>query len=235
MTASGLDLAVDSKLKVVDLQKDPYALARWVLALSLDARSVLMAARCYGMQWSTYFTREAAYHKQLPLLQWLYKCDCPIDFRIVIKYAVYRNQVDILACVRSIKTCIWDDYLLNRNLMIAGRAGSVAAAAWLRSIGTKWPASFVASDFFGKVNVCWQLCAVQWALANGCTWGDWQCQDFAPHRLQHEAHESSNRFERSVGQSAAANREHAAELFTWAHQNGCPCTCAMPQQLLLLQ
>jgi hypothetical protein len=53
----------------------------------------------------------------------------------------------------------------------------------------------------------WSKRTVQWALANGCTWGDWQCSLLSA--------------ERYVNGYVL----QAAELFEWAHKNGCPCTC----------
>jgi hypothetical protein len=240
MTRARLELALEDKLTVVDLQKDPYAMAQCVVAQSLEPQTVLEVAKSYDMQWSTFLTREAAYHKRPELLKWLHRCGCPTDLRLVIRYAIYRDSVDILAWARSIQRAIWDVEFLNRSLVEAGRAGSVAAAAWLRSLGAEWPVSFAAytTDGFLQLRIqCWEVTAVKWAVANGCTWGAWQCQDLADDPLQRDG--VTFMYERLLDwQTAASVRRRAAELFTWAHENGCPCTCApvpQQQQQLLLE
>jgi hypothetical protein len=52
-----------------------------------------------------------------------------------------------------------------------------------------------------------QVPVVQWALANDCTWGEWQCSKLAPELY------------------TGIDKQAAADLFAFAHKHGCPCTC----------
>jgi hypothetical protein len=96
-------------------------------------------------------------------------------------------------------------------LLHAGRWYDVRPAKWLRQLGAVWPSTFIGSIMFQHVpcvKICWTVPAIKWALANGCAWGEWQCQKLNPdlYTLQ-------------------GNKRSATEVFAWAHKNGCPCTC----------
>jgi hypothetical protein len=89
----------------------------------------------------------------------------------------------------------------------------LANAKWLRERGAAWPTSFVAhSGLWQLPNAtrCWTVPAMQWALANGYTWAatNWQCQQLAPQLHIY-----------------AGSKVRAQQMFAWAHNNGCPCTC----------
>jgi hypothetical protein len=58
------------------------------------------------------------------------------------------------------------------------------------------------------VRACWRYDAVELALKNGCSWGEWRCQDLKPELYTDDGY-----------------RADAVGLFKWAHKNGCPCTC----------
>ena len=186
MTAARLQLALDSKLEMDDLQRSDELLAKTVMKHSLEPSSVLALARVYGLNWSKFFTIMAVRTNQLEVLQWLHKCGCPTDFSDAIYAAIWFDHVDILAWIHSIGVVKWDDALTQRSFEQAGRDESVAVAKWLRSQGARWSTSFVKVDtslerHYG--NRYWMLSAVKWALANGCTWGKWQCQELARARI----------------------------------------------------
>jgi hypothetical protein len=231
MTAARLQLALRSKLQMAELQKFPYNLARNVVMRSLEPRSVLSLAKLYDLKWSDSFTTMAARTKQLEVLQWLHESGCPIYLSDVVHVAVYHDHVDMLTWVHSIKAVAWSQALLQQSFKEAGRAGGVGAAAWLRRQGARWLDSFVEVDttpdtYFGS-EYC-KLSTVKWALANGCTWEDWRCQDLAPEHIcgaaPHLGDSGSMAF-RSRQRDKAAS---VYELFVWAHENGCPCTCEDP-------
>jgi hypothetical protein len=73
-----------------------------------------------------------------------------------------------------------------------------------------WPKQLHGTTTFSSkpCEVSWTFKAVEWVLANSCTWGDWQCQ-----QLQEERYEEGY------------HRVMATRLFKWAHENGCSCTC----------
>jgi hypothetical protein len=105
----------------------------------------------------------------------------------------------------------------------AGESGRVSVLRWLREQGATWPESFLnAQD-----SSCWSIAAIQWALANGSTWLQWRCQDLAPQEyycaidgeLTGAAHNDSE------CKQELCDKRKAAQLFAWAHEHGCPCTC----------
>jgi hypothetical protein len=120
MTAATLQLALDSKLKMDDLQRIPYRLACMVIKHSFDARGVLSLARIYGLDWSEHYTSTASRAQQLELLQWLYGCGCPTEFSSVIYDAVHSDDVDTLVWTRSAQAVTWDSALLQSALVQAG-------------------------------------------------------------------------------------------------------------------
>jgi hypothetical protein len=70
MTAARLQLALDSGLRIDDLQTDKkYSFAMIAVIYSIDPVSVLSLARVYGLEWSPFLTHFAATHNKLPLLQ----------------------------------------------------------------------------------------------------------------------------------------------------------------------
>jgi hypothetical protein len=215
ITKARLQLALDSNLRLADLQRRNGVIAPLIMKHSLEPRKVLALARCYGLKWCKSFTLQAAKCEQLEVLQWLHKCGCPT----VINWAVYKGQVRILAWVCSVKADPCGDDLLHRSLTQAGRAGSMFAVEWLRAQGARWPDSFVAYDCYPQMgNKCGSLDAVMWALANRCTWGNWRCQDLAPDPVRSD---SIFRGPELLidGQTYVSGLEMAAELFMWAHQN----------------
>jgi hypothetical protein len=76
---------------------------------------------------------------------------------------------------------------------------------------------------------------VRCALANGCGWGAWQCQQLEPARyacgcaLRPGKHNDAVEFDSAVAEDDEryyrCDREQAQALYKWAHKNGCPCTC----------
>jgi hypothetical protein len=230
MTTARLQLALRSKLKIANLQEYPCALAQKVAQRSLEPQGVLTLARLHGMKWTEYFTLGAVRTNKLELLQWLVECGCPISYADALDVAVYFDHVEILAWTRSTKAVTWGQPLLQRSLELAGRAGSVHAAAWLRSQGAKWPTSFVTVDTSpnrASGNEYWLLSAVKWALANGCTWGNWRCQDLAPEHIFGTVSEGFGGAARMTLPNKKRDKT-VYELFAWAHENGCPCTCEDP-------
>jgi hypothetical protein len=90
-----------------------------------------------------------------------------------------------------------------------------------------WPHSFhmctsVNDEYWFQ---CWSIPAIQWALDNGSTWLDWQCSQLAPQHYncsdtEHNDDECWNEM---------CEKRLAADVFAWAHENGCPCTCGQSE------
>ena len=87
----------------------------------------------------------------------------------------------------------------------------ITALEVLLAEGAEWPSSFIGEQLIrgtGSLRSCWDCDAVAWALSKGYSWGEWRCQDLAPGLYTDED-----------------NRADAVDLFEWAHENDCPCTC----------
>jgi hypothetical protein len=70
--------------------------------------------------------------------------------------------------------------------------------------------------------------AIQWALDNGSTWLDWQCSKLEP--LCYHCIGTNEMYIHAEHNDDACwdemcEKALAAEVFAWAHENGCPCTC----------
>jgi hypothetical protein len=97
----------------------------------------------------------------------------------------------------------WTTAELSKLLVTAGQHDNIAAAIWLRAQGAQWPLSFASFNYSITTNdpssrPWWSVRAMQWALANGCTWGtSWV--------------------------SCYAENKGAAAV--WAHASGISCYC----------
>eukprot|EP00953_Heterococcus_sp_UTEX-ZZ885_P016647 9351-Heterococcus_DN1.PRE.3 len=99
----------------------------------------------------------------------------------------------------------WTAAEMTSMLDTAGKRGELVALRWLRNCGAEWPSNFY--SFYSssdEIEDHWDKDAAMWALANGCTWGDWQCE-----QLKQDVSEDAD----------------VAVFFAWAHEHGCPCTC----------
>jgi hypothetical protein len=213
VTAARLQVALDASLSMASLQEDMMRLGTDVAAYSLEAMEVLKLAKIYDLPWSCALASKAAYHNRLQLLKWLRSVQCPWDEAAVVQNAAYRGGTELLDWVQSqVDTTVWENNL-RFMLDIAADYDNLEAVQWLRQhAAAEWPDSFCDSVYDldnddELVNTCWSQRAVQWALANGCTWGGWHCSLYSAERY-------TGRYERQ-----------AAEVFEWAHKNGCPCTC----------
>jgi hypothetical protein len=130
---------------------------------------------------------------------------------MLLKFAATTGDVALLEWLQQNSGRQWTAAELASMLEVAGVYSRTAAVKWLRKKGAEWPNSFasIALNFgcdCGKG--CWTPTVMRWALANGCTWGEWQCQQLEP-----ELYTYSN------------CKKNAIDVFAWAHKNGCPCTC----------
>jgi hypothetical protein len=71
---------------------------------------------------------------------------------------------------------VWTTAELSRLLTVAAENDNLAVAIWLRQQGAAWPQSFATlnGNLVGSAPTScaiWSLRAMQWALANGCSWG----------------------------------------------------------------
>jgi hypothetical protein len=226
VSAARLQLAFDCGLIMEVLQKHEHRLARDIAKYSIDPISVITLAKIHDMKWSGCLITRAAQANKLQLVQWLHKCGCPLeDYGVfsVAMSAVENNNLDMLLWLfsdeRKVSNLPADKAL--EVLYAAGKHTDLTIAKWLRNEGAQRPDSFVVrkinfssgppnDSVMVHDNECWPLRSVQWAFANGCTWGVWQCSDFAP-----DEYYSADK----------PDKQNAAELFAWAHEKACPCTC----------
>jgi hypothetical protein len=214
-TATRLQLALNGGLTVAALQENMNNLGCDIAEHSLEPIEVLKLAKIYDLPWSPTLASNAAFYNKLELLQWLSSVRCPWNVNQTLQSAAYRGSTELLDWLQSQvdKTALTDSarFMLNN----AATYDNLEAVQWLRQhAAAEWGGSFFDSyleryseDNEVEVNMCWSKRTAQWALANGCTWGDWQC--------------SMCSAERYTGKYVS----QAAELFEWAHKNGCPCTC----------
>ena len=93
------------------------------------------------------------------------------------------------------------------------------AINWLRDeLQVPWPTTFVVQTS-STIDVdghpvegglrCWSRSAIEYALANGCGWGNWRCQHYDAGWYDEEYF-----------------AKRAQTVLAWAHkQEDCPCTC----------
>jgi hypothetical protein len=212
MTAARLQLALSSGLTMAALQDNVFRLS-YNVARSVEPTEVLKLAKQHDLEWSFAFTLDAASTNNLQLLQWLRSVQCEGSVLLAIAAG---GTTEVLEWVQSQISTAAFTYEVQNMLETAAQDDSLQVVQWLRQrAAAEWPTSFcdtiLVFDFNSpandRVNRCWSKRAVQWALANGGTWGNWQCSLFSAERHR----------EKYVPQ--------AAELFEWAHKNGCPCTC----------
>eukprot|EP00953_Heterococcus_sp_UTEX-ZZ885_P006165 3788-Heterococcus_DN1.PRE.2 len=209
MTAPRLQLALKGTVTVEQLQATTGAFAENVIRYSLEPVEVLSLLKLHDLEWNSALCDAAVFCGKIALLQWLHECGCPWHERTVLRYAIGRGDLDMLKWLQE-ATGPWPTGLIKSMLWIAGHRNYLHIVQWLHAQETAWPKKlYGTAEYHNKpVNVCWSARVVKWALAHGCSWGDWQCQQLAPQRY-----------------SEGFFRDMAVELFAWAHENGCPCTC----------
>eukprot|EP00953_Heterococcus_sp_UTEX-ZZ885_P015635 8803-Heterococcus_DN1.PRE.2 len=206
-TADRLQLALDNGLTIDKLDANQ---ALYIVTRSLEPMQVITLARLYGMQWNVSLTGYAAYYGKYELLQWLHRCNCPWDLDSIIDGVVDYS---------------FDNLELEHIKQLYAISGPWPGRRLLDVL--QWAACFNALDTFNKkdtpaVSQCWPLQCVQWVLANGSTWLVWRCQDLAP---QHYECCTDGAEHGEDTCDLDCHRKNAIQLFAWAHENGCPCTC----------
>jgi hypothetical protein len=79
---------------------------------------------------------------------------------------------------------------------------------------------------------CWSVPAIQWALDNDSNWLDWQCSLLAPkhyHCIGLDEMYSNAEHNDDECLYEVCEKRLAAEVFAWAHENGCLCTCGQSE------
>jgi hypothetical protein len=220
-TADRFQLALDSGLTVAELQDAPVwsRLALQIINDSLEPTAVFTIAKLHDFEWGTYMCTQAAMANNLELLQWLHKSGCPWNLQHVRNFAIQLGHIAILGWLYAV-TQPWSQSMLDELLWRAGLCKNLEVAKWLRKIGAAWPNSFHHVDEDDSQGF-WDSAVVKWALANGCTWGRWRCEDMLP------VHWSCWTCEREQERCFHdhCDSKQACDLLRWAHENGCPCTC----------
>ena len=220
-TADRLQLALDNGLTIDKLSKCNWQLASAVVRTSLEPKQVVVLARLYGLQWSETLTEYAAVYKKYEVLKWLLKCGCPRDLEVIIEKAREYDDLEHTKQVYAI-TGPWPADQSTDLMNDAGLYNELDSIKWWRAQGVAWPKSFSKVDDNTLDSSCWSLRCVEWALANGSTWLEWRCQYLAPRHYYCRSEGTEHSDDTCPLQ---CDRKQAAELFQWAHENGCPCTC----------
>jgi hypothetical protein len=238
MTAARLQLAMDSRLELAGLHLNQCRTARIIVMTSLEPIALLSLLKLYDFKWGPGLTFFAASRHKLQLLQWLHKYRCPMTVGDAALGAVRNDNTDMLDWLRSLDSA-WTVDTKQRLLWRAGKLGHVTSLKWLREHGIAWSAreSFYRLSETSSANCqneCWPVRAVQWSLSNGCNWGVWQCTKLATAKFECDCKTTSGTSSGSSGSSSSTfgcagdwcMKKNAQELYKWAHENGCPCTCA---------
>jgi hypothetical protein len=211
VTAARFSLALDHGLTM------PHAseIANFFEDLSLHSLQpieVLTLARVRGAAWHQDMCIDAAYHGDFELLKWLHASGCPWDAVDVAINAIRSTNGQYELILPWLLSVVkeWSQERKNELLFETGIANDVLAAELMLQQGAEWPTSFVGEQIIKgeTVRACWRFQAIVRAFSKGCSWGEWRCQDLAPALYINDD-----------------NREDAEELFEWAHENDCPCTC----------
>jgi hypothetical protein len=197
----------------VDITQSKYA--RLICKYSLEPERVVTLLRLHGVPWDTVICRTAAFYGKLSLLQWLHSNDCPWTLSLVLSNACRSARIATLQWLAAV-TEPWSESIMSKMLDSAASCNHLALTKWLRARGAPWPSSFASKftdQFAATVRQCWPVSAVQWAVAAGSGWLHWKCEDYAAEKYSKES-----------------MKHRAADVLTWAHANGCPCTCGHQQQ-----
>jgi hypothetical protein len=239
-TVSTLQWAMDTGLLMSELSADAKAFAHMIVTTSQDPVGVLSLAKIYDLRWSGDLISEAIEAEDLPLLRWLHEHGCPFDVEPTLLRAARQGTVEMLRLLRK-ATGPWSDDLKKQMLWHAGCARELPAVKWLREKhDAAWPDSFHGKLLVDGVesNDCWPVQVVRWALANGCEWGTWRCQQLAGKRFlcwcAHATCSDSDEVDMAAADNLnhadvevwySCDRQQAHVLRLWAHDNGCSCTC----------
>jgi hypothetical protein len=228
ISTNRLRLALRCGLTVTALSSNAQRFAAQVVTQSLSPISVLTLAKLHDLQWSCDLCWYAVGYGKLKLLKWLREHGCPWKEKFVLLAAARGNSVLVLKWL-STQTSPWSVELKQQMLWHAGCYRRRATAQWLRKTQqAAWPLSFHgALDFDGAAVKpdCWSAAVVKWALASGCTWGTWSCQQLAPVSYICDCKAGEHAESDNTPTHYTCDRGQAQALFAWAHKNGCPCTC----------
>eukprot|EP00953_Heterococcus_sp_UTEX-ZZ885_P004160 2745-Heterococcus_DN1.PRE.2 len=241
-------LAVDSNLDLTRRSLDE--VAETVVLFTLEPSMVIPLARIVDDFCETHLWTLALRYNKLHFLLWLHGRG--FDFKgLVAQAAITAAENDYVALLNWLysisEAAVWTDKLLQELMWEAGRYNSYNAMEWLREkayafkhlrldsiphtmLGGAWPDSIYKCTalYDAHFHECWPVYAIQWALERGSTWLNWKCSQLAPKHYRCCSQDKS-----------LSNAEHnddecyddmcekglAGEVFTWAHSNGCPCTC----------
>lgn len=170
-----------------------------------NQKQVIIWLRQKGFAMIAELTMAAAWRGHLTLLKWLIEEGCPVDPDIVDR-AAESNSVQVIQWLYEHQHGVWTADTLTQGMVSAALCGCLQAAQWFRAAGAAWPESFV------EGYTVWKLPVLKWALKEGCPWGDWLSEDCATLEFYPD------------------NGQDYYEELHWAHNNGCPCSCARPWQ-----
>jgi hypothetical protein len=222
-TAARWQLALDNGLTIAKCEARQYRLARALIDVSLESMKVITLARLYGMQWNYGLTQCAAMSRKYELLKWLHKCGWAWDPDVIMETACdTSDDIEQLKQLHAI-TGPWPAESRTGLMQHAALNDALDTVKWCHEQGAEWPDSFYDS-YLAPHRDCWSVQCAQWALANGSTWLIWRCQNLAPEHYDCRS-EGAEHDDQACTCAGACPRKQAAELFKWAHENGCPCTC----------
>jgi hypothetical protein len=139
------------------------------------------------------------------MVKYLVASGCPLSGTAPQERAATCSTADMLAYLREAGHGVWDQPTLDRLLVQAGKHGQLEPLRWLRAQGAQWPDAVCKAEY--RQYHCWPLPTLQYAVQNGCPWGEWP-----------------------FGVCAELKAQHFAEEVEWAHANGCVCGDVCPMR-----
>jgi hypothetical protein len=220
-TADRFQLALDSGLTVAALQESSLwsRVGGYIVRSSLEPVAVFTLAKLHDLKWLSSFCNLCVITNNLALLQWLRRSGCTWDANLLRENASAAANTAMLKWLYAV-TKPWSQEVRDELLWDAGVNGHLELAKWSREVGAAWPSSF----YNIPVAFCeglWDLPLMQWALANGCPWGAWQCKDMLPQHWTCWTCED----QQAPCYRNSCDSNLACDVLRWAHDNGCPCTC----------
>jgi hypothetical protein len=152
------------------------------------------------------YTARASASKQFEMLRYFIDASCPWDRLLARRQAAACGDAAVLEWLRVTDQELWSTAVLTQLLLEAAVSDNLTTAKWLRAQGAEWPQSFLITRD-AELQQAAGLRFMQWALANGCPWGAWNCRTCIE----------------VCSQASTLSSQAKQDAITWAHAAGCAC------------
>lgn len=189
---------------------------------------VLSWLRAHGFALDARTARAAASNAETTTLDFLLENGCPGMDRAFVSCCVQHNPDALQWCYDTLRPRlphIWTAASLRRWLLLAGTFDRENSAKFLLEHGAEWPDI---GQTFGKDIAChddedynydatttkciWSPSFLEWAMAEGCTFGTWSTGTCA-------------RLIKETDWTEEPRYRQLLKMSAWAHSHNCPCRC----------